>query len=500
MWGGLGGVGPTRGGQPGDPTRDAADAVAAGRLPRSAADGVAQASAPADGLPQTGSGTAAPDRGNVANNGSGALGGFGPSSPARENWNPQKKLQSSPRGADGGERSPSEPQLRAAAATCESRPNTADVGDRPAPGGHGDVGCKGHAEPGRKMKGHQGSGERQARAETSPGANKVAPRRDPAGGALPAREVGAKCSGPTKCGPERDADEAKDGEPMEVDENCSRQKEEANPTANGSGRAEVPGACGHLNSASEGGPSDPCIPSVPDAGISSDPVTLSCSTALPADLHSAWKAQEDPKQENSDPAPHHLEPTLTGTPTDTGVLELRNQPLAICPSVQKSTLKREEGVRVEESAITPDQLADSSTTVDEAMQVSDGRPHSCSSTSESCEESSKGMDVAITSFLEHSSVKIVGNTKGLFEVKAEISADPLQWSVADVASYFAAAGFPEQATAFRTQEIDGKSLLLMQRSDVLTGLSIKLGPALKIYEHHVKVLQRSLFQDESTLG
>ncbi|CAM4466614.1 unnamed protein product [Leuciscus chuanchicus] len=73
---------------------------------------------------------------------------------------------------------------------------------------------------------------------------------------------------------------------------------------------------------------------------------------------------------------------------------------------------------------------------------------------------------------------------------------PVDWSVADVASYFTAAGFPEQALAFRTQEIDGKSLLLMQRNDVLTGLSIRLGPALKIYERHVKVLQRTHFQED----
>lgn len=33
------------------------------------------------------------------------------------------------------------------------------------------------------------------------------------------------------------------------------------------------------------------------------------------------------------------------------------------------------------------------------------------------------------------------------------------------------------------QEIDGKALLLMSRNDVLTGMSIKLGPALKIYVH-----------------
>ena len=33
------------------------------------------------------------------------------------------------------------------------------------------------------------------------------------------------------------------------------------------------------------------------------------------------------------------------------------------------------------------------------------------------------------------------------------------------------------------KEIDGKALLLMSRNDVLTGMSIKLGPALKIYVH-----------------
>ncbi|XP_051957861.1 sterile alpha motif domain-containing protein 13-like [Xyrauchen texanus] len=67
--------------------------------------------------------------------------------------------------------------------------------------------------------------------------------------------------------------------------------------------------------------------------------------------------------------------------------------------------------------------------------------------------------------------------------------DPSHWAVADVVNYFKATGFEEQANAFQDQEIDGKSLLLMTRNDVLTGLSIKLGPALKIYEFHVKPLQ-----------
>ncbi|XP_077381146.1 sterile alpha motif domain-containing protein 1 [Festucalex cinctus] len=73
---------------------------------------------------------------------------------------------------------------------------------------------------------------------------------------------------------------------------------------------------------------------------------------------------------------------------------------------------------------------------------------------------------------------------------------PVDWTVSDVVTYFTIAGFPEQAAAFGTQEIDGKSLLLMQRNDVLTGLSIRLGPALKIYERHVKVLQKTHFEDE----
>ncbi|XP_010901554.2 atherin [Esox lucius] len=89
-----------------------------------------------------------------------------------------------------------------------------------------------------------------------------------------------------------------------------------------------------------------------------------------------------------------------------------------------------------------------------------------------------------------------GINGGVF-VKSELgSLNPVNWTVSDVVSYFTSAGFPEQALAFRTQEIDGKSLLLMQRNDVLTGLSIRLGPALKIYERHVKVLQRTHFEED----
>ncbi|KAK7100441.1 histone acetyltransferase KAT6B-like [Littorina saxatilis] len=74
--------------------------------------------------------------------------------------------------------------------------------------------------------------------------------------------------------------------------------------------------------------------------------------------------------------------------------------------------------------------------------------------------------------------------------------DATDWSITDVANFFISAGFPQQAEIFREQEIDGKSLLLMKRSDVLTGMSIKLGPALKIHRH----VQRLQFAGMSDFG
>ncbi|XP_063113683.1 sterile alpha motif domain-containing protein 13 isoform X1 [Cavia porcellus] len=76
--------------------------------------------------------------------------------------------------------------------------------------------------------------------------------------------------------------------------------------------------------------------------------------------------------------------------------------------------------------------------------------------------------------------------------------DPADWAVMDVVDYFRTAGFEEQARAFQEQEIDGKSLLLMTRNDVLTGLQLKLGPALKIYEYHVKPLQTKHLKNNSS--
>ncbi|CAB1342183.1 unnamed protein product [Coregonus sp. 'balchen'] len=171
------------------------------------------------------------------------------------------------------------------------------------------------------------------------------------------------------------------------------------------------------------------------------------------------------------------------------------QPSGTCPWVQKSLVKREreDGVRMEESGLTSDQLVPDC--VDETMKGSDRRPKTLSFPSDDFAKYKKGMDVASYVMAQDDVKNDFKN--GEVSVKKETTRQNLLlWSVADVATYFSAAGFPEQAVAFRTQEIDGKSLLLMQRSDVLTGLSIRLGPALKIYERHVKVLQRTHFLDE----
>ncbi|XP_071328827.1 sterile alpha motif domain containing 1a isoform X2 [Trachinotus anak] len=162
------------------------------------------------------------------------------------------------------------------------------------------------------------------------------------------------------------------------------------------------------------------------------------------------------------------------------------------PCALKNNMKKEDGAKVEDSSLSSDQLVpDYAARLDETGNVSDGRPQTLALPSDNCTFKKK---IDISPFTTAEDGLLNGGKGDEVSVKKEkMSQNLLQWTVADVASYFSAAGFPEQAMAFRTQEIDGKSLLLMQRSDVLTGLSIRLGPALKIYERHVKVLQRTHF-------
>ncbi|XP_039202470.1 atherin [Crotalus tigris] len=106
-----------------------------------------------------------------------------------------------------------------------------------------------------------------------------------------------------------------------------------------------------------------------------------------------------------------------------------------------------------------------------------------------------GADPSVPSSPGRPGIQADGRPFSCVSVKEKPS-DPVEWTVGDVVDYFTEAGFAEQASAFQEQEIDGKSLLLMQRTDVLTGLSIRLGPALKIYEYHIKVLQQCHFEED----
>ncbi|XP_033221931.1 uncharacterized protein LOC117176048 [Belonocnema kinseyi] len=67
--------------------------------------------------------------------------------------------------------------------------------------------------------------------------------------------------------------------------------------------------------------------------------------------------------------------------------------------------------------------------------------------------------------------------------------DASDWTSEQVYQYFARL-FPKEAEIFRHQDIDGPSLLMMKRSDVLNGLDLLLGPALKIYRHVLKLQVR----------
>lgn len=76
--------------------------------------------------------------------------------------------------------------------------------------------------------------------------------------------------------------------------------------------------------------------------------------------------------------------------------------------------------------------------------------------------------------------------------EAEDSPKLDSWTPKEVAEFISSKGFTNEAELFRTQSVDGISLLLMQRLDFTQGLKIKLGPALKIYDQVCK-LKREYF-------
>uniref|UniRef100_G3P3I3 L3MBTL histone methyl-lysine binding protein 1b n=1 Tax=Gasterosteus aculeatus TaxID=69293 RepID=G3P3I3_GASAC len=56
------------------------------------------------------------------------------------------------------------------------------------------------------------------------------------------------------------------------------------------------------------------------------------------------------------------------------------------------------------------------------------------------------------------------------------------WSAEEVATFVKGLpGCKEHAATFKTEQIDGEAFLLLTQGDIVKILSIKLGPALKIY-------------------
>ncbi|XP_013118849.1 polyhomeotic-like protein 2 [Stomoxys calcitrans] len=74
--------------------------------------------------------------------------------------------------------------------------------------------------------------------------------------------------------------------------------------------------------------------------------------------------------------------------------------------------------------------------------------------------------------------------------------DVKNWTVDEVHDYFLKQ-FPNEAGVFKDQEIDGRSLLLLTRSDVVKKLPLKLGPSLRLYSVILKI-QTQL--NDPTLG
>jgi len=69
--------------------------------------------------------------------------------------------------------------------------------------------------------------------------------------------------------------------------------------------------------------------------------------------------------------------------------------------------------------------------------------------------------------------------------------DVSNWEPKAVVEHFMGQGIrPEHAEIFRKEEIDGSSLLLLQRQDVVAGLGLKMGPALKVFEQVRKLQTR----------
>ncbi|XP_068680020.1 sterile alpha motif domain-containing protein 11-like isoform X2 [Montipora foliosa] len=82
--------------------------------------------------------------------------------------------------------------------------------------------------------------------------------------------------------------------------------------------------------------------------------------------------------------------------------------------------------------------------------------------------------------------------------KPDVTENVLKWSVDDVCQFVSSlTGSPEIAHAFREENVDGHSFVLIQEDHLLNRMSIRLGPALKI-NAQIRKLAENLEIDESS--
>uniref|UniRef100_A0A672UVD0 SAM domain-containing protein n=1 Tax=Strigops habroptila TaxID=2489341 RepID=A0A672UVD0_STRHB len=89
--------------------------------------------------------------------------------------------------------------------------------------------------------------------------------------------------------------------------------------------------------------------------------------------------------------------------------------------------------------------------------------------------------------------------KLLPEVSGLTAKHVAKWTVEEVVSFIQRLpGCKEQASVFREEQIDGEAFLLLNQSDIVKILSIKLGPALKIY-NSILMFKSLHFQEEDII-
>ena len=82
--------------------------------------------------------------------------------------------------------------------------------------------------------------------------------------------------------------------------------------------------------------------------------------------------------------------------------------------------------------------------------------------------------------------------------RPDLNENVLEWSVDDVCQFVSSlTGSPDIAHAFREEHIDGHSFVLMQEDHLLSRMSIRLGPALKIVAQIKKLAENLEMEDSS---